>query len=108
MRKAGIIAAPGIVALEKMIDRLKEDHANAKLLGEGISRIKGITIDFKTVQTNIVRFEPSGLGISPKEFVDRLSKHGILVEPTRMVTHRHITKKDIEYTLETMRKEFSR
>lgn len=108
MRQAGIIAAPGIIALTKMIDRLNEDHINAKLLGEGLAEIDGIMIDIKTVQTNIVRFDPKGLAISSQEFVNRLSKHGILTGPTRMVTHRHITKKDIEYTLETIRKEFSK
>lgn len=106
MRQAGIIAAPGIVALEKMIDRLKEDHVNARLLGEGLAEIDGIAIDLKTVQTNIVRFDSSNIGVSAKEFVSRLTKYGILTGPTRMVTHRHITKDDIKYVLEIMKKEF--
>ena len=108
MRQAGIIAAPGIVALEKMVDRLREDHANARILGEGMARIDGISIDLKTVQTNIVRFQPDGLGVSEEEFVSRLSRHGILTGATRMVTHRHITRVDVEYVLETIRKEFGR
>ena len=109
MRQAGIIAAPGIVALEKMIDRLKEDNANARLLGEGLAKIDEISIDLKTVQTNIVRFNISNLKFA-EDFVDRLAKHGILcggyAGAIRMVTHRHITRDDIKYTLEIIRKEF--
>jgi threonine aldolase len=108
MRQAGIIAAPGIVALEKMVDRLREDHENARILGEGLADIEGISIDLKTVQTNIVRFNPSGLGVSDEEFVRRLAKHGILTGSRRMVTHRHITKQDVIYTVETIRREFGR
>jgi threonine aldolase len=56
MRQAGVIAAPGIVALTQMVDRLAEDHRNAKTLAEGVSRLPGITIDVAAVQTNIVIF----------------------------------------------------
>ncbi len=112
MRQAGVIAAPGIVALEKMVDRLKEDNATARLLGEGLAKIDGALIDLKSVQTNIIRFSQSGLGVSVEEFVDRLAKHGILcggfAGAIRMVTHRHITKDDTEYVLETIKKEFER
>ena len=54
MRQAGVIAAAGIVALETMVDRLREDHANARLLAEGLARLPGVTIDLDLVQTNIV------------------------------------------------------
>ena len=54
MRQAGIIAAPGIIALENMIDRLKIDHDNAKLLGEKLIKIRGVNVDLKNVQTNMV------------------------------------------------------
>ena len=54
MRQAGIIAAPGIVALETMINRLADDHRNARTLAEGLARIDGISIDLETVQTNII------------------------------------------------------
>lgn len=108
MRQSGIIAAPGIVALEKMIGRLKDDHENAKLLGEGLTKVNGISIDLKTVQTNIVRFNMRGLKVSEKEFVDRLAMQGILARSGRMVTHRHITREDVKYVLEVIRKEFGR
>jgi threonine aldolase len=107
MRQAGIIAAPGIVALEKMIDRLKEDHATARQLGEGFIKLNKDSLDIKTVQTNIVRFNPNVFGVSGDDFVSRLVQHGILTGPNRMVTHRHITRDDVDYVIDTMAKEFT-
>ena len=57
MRQAGIIAAAGIVALEQMVDRLAEDHANARRLAEGLAEIPGVGVDLARVQTNIVIFD---------------------------------------------------
>lgn len=104
MRQAGIIAAPGIVALEKMVDRLAEDHKNARILAEGLAKFEGINIELDTVQTNIVKFDISGLSLSPKEFLSKLQENGVKASGyggsiMRMVTHRHIKKEDIEYTL---------
>jgi len=104
MRQAGIIAAPGIIALEKMIDRLEEDHRNAKILAKGLSKIDGITINLRTVQTNIVLFDVGKLGVSSQHFINLLKEHGVLALPRegtliRMVTHRGIEKEHIEYTL---------
>jgi threonine aldolase len=104
MRQAGIIAAPGIVALEKMIDRLKEDHKNAKRLAEGIAKIDGINVDLSRVQTNMVCFDISGLGIADDLFLSKLKKEGILTlmltkNMVRMVTHRGIEKNHIEKTI---------
>jgi len=53
MRQAGVVAAAGVVALERMVDRLAEDHANARTLAEGLARLPGLDIDLPTVQTNI-------------------------------------------------------
>jgi len=104
MRQAGIIAAAGIVALEKMIDRLEEDHKNAKRLAEGIAKIKGIKLDLDAVQTNMVRFDMSGLGVSDELFALKLKENGFLVSimaknSIRMVTHRGIEKVHIEKTI---------
>ncbi len=104
MRQAGIIAAPGIIALEKMIDRLEEDHRNAKLLAKGLKEIEGISVDLKTVQTNIVLLDIAGLGISSKKFVSLLEERGVLALPReetkiRMVTHRGIEREHIERAL---------
>jgi len=104
MRQAGVIAAPGIIALEKMVARLEEDHRNARLLAEGLAKIHGICIDMGLVQTNIVKFDVSGLGISSDTFVSMLSERGVLSLPfskkdIRMVTHRGIEKEHIEKAL---------
>lgn len=113
MRQAGIIAAPGIIALEKMVDRLKKDHKNARTLAEGLSRIKGISINLETVQTNIVRFDIADLGINSKHFIFKLNKYGIKAleykrTGIRMVTHRMITPLDIDYTLRIINKMIKR
>src|SRR2546425_9150063 len=56
MRQAGIIAAAGIVALERMVDRLAQDHANARALAQGVAGLRGVRLDLASVQTNIVIF----------------------------------------------------
>jgi len=108
MRQAGIIAAPGIIALEKMIDRLKIDHKNAKLLGEKLSKISKVQIDLKNVQTNIVTFDldPS---IDCDVFLRKLKENGILAlaqakNRVRIVTHRGIEKEHIETAAVTIDK----
>ncbi|MGQ9780644.1 MAG: GntG family PLP-dependent aldolase [Nitrososphaeria archaeon] len=112
MRQAGIIAAPGIVALEKMIDRLEEDHRNARLLAEGLAKIDGITIDLQNVHTNMVKFDVSKLGVNAEDFVKLLGEKGVLSLPfsdkdIRMVTHRGIEKDDIEEALEVIQRTVS-
>ncbi len=92
MRQAGIIAAAGIVALEQMVDRLAEDHANARLLAEGLASFPQITIDLATVQTDIVIFTLQDERWSPSVFVRALAERGLLVGELgygriRAVTH---------------------
>jgi len=104
MRQAGIIAAPGIIALEKMIDRLEEDHKNARALAEGLAQINGISIDLKTVQTNIVHFDVNELLVTSNQFASKLREKGVLAltrdeKTLRMVTHREIEKENIDKTL---------
>lgn len=101
MRQAGIIAAPGIVALNSMIDRLRDDHTNARRLAEGIAKIEGIHIDLSRVQTNIVCFNIDDLGITADFFISKLKEESILALPLsetriRMVTHRGIEKEHVE------------
>jgi len=105
MRQAGIIAAPGIVALETMIDRLADDHANARLLAEALVELPDIDLDLSTVQTNIIRFKVKS---GAAAFVDKLAAKNILVHRVsetaiRMVTHRHISRDDVLYTIDVVR-----
>ncbi len=100
MRQAGIIAAPGIIALEKMIDRLKIDHKNAKFLAKKLTKIDGIHIDLKNVQTNMVTFDldPS---IDCNFFLQKLKENGILAlaqakNKVRIVTHRGVETEHVE------------
>jgi threonine aldolase len=104
MRQAGVIAAPGIVALEKMIPRLKEDHNNAKNLAEGLATLRGIHINLSLVQTNIVTFDVDPSIIDDEEFISKLAKQSILAalqdkNKIRMVTHYGISKENIEATI---------
>jgi threonine aldolase len=107
MRQAGHLAAAGIVALEKMVDRLKEDHTNARRLAEGLLSIPGISINLDSVQTNMVNVDVAGLGMSSAEIVQLLLDRGIKVMGrhatiVRMVTHRHISSEDVDYTVEVV------
>jgi threonine aldolase len=109
MRQAGIIAAPGIVALEKMIDRLEEDHKNARCLAEGINKINGIHIDLSRVHTNIVCFEIGSLQLSAELFVSKLNDNRILAltlgnNKVRMVTHRGIEEEHVKKAIVTVEK----
>jgi threonine aldolase len=105
MRQAGMLAAAGIIALEKsMIERLAEDHANARYLAEGLAALEGISLQPERVQTNIVIFNLDKPGLSADKFLAALKEKGILVNSmgptsTRMVTHRHIGRAEVEYTL---------
>jgi threonine aldolase len=112
MRQAGIIAAPGIIALEKMIDRLRIDHENAKLLGQRLAKIKGIGIDLKNVQTNMVTFDldPS---IDCGDFLLRLKENGVLTSAQsknkiRLVTHRGIEKEHVDTTINAIERILSK
>ncbi|PWH16972.1 MAG: low-specificity L-threonine aldolase [Ardenticatenia bacterium] len=106
-RQAGIIAAAGIVALEQMVDRLAEDHANARLLADGLANMPGITLDLTRVQTNLVFFEVAGTLWTAAEFCERLAVLGVLMLPlgrytVRAVTHYGIERADVEHALRTV------
>lgn len=109
MRQAGIIAAAGIVALEQMVERLKEDHANARRLAEGIAEIEGLSIDAAVVQTNILYFDLVGDRMDVDTFVTRLDKKGVRLLHTggphrcRIVTHYGIEAEDIDETLKALK-----
>ena len=96
MRQAGVFAAAGLVALESMVDRLAEDHANARLLAEGIERLPGLTVNCGGVETNMVNAGVETSGRSIADWTDACRANGVLVsahrpDKLRFVTHRHIT-----------------
>ncbi len=100
MRQAGIIAASGIVALEKMVDRLEEDHQNAKFLAQELSRMDGVKIDLEKVQTNIVTFDLDEQ-LDDSVFLRVLKENGVLAlaqskNKIRLVTHFGIRKEDVQ------------
>ena len=109
MRQAGVIAAAGIIAIEKMVDRLKDDHSNAQRLAKGLAAIEGISTDLAHVQTNIVVHDVSGLRTSGEQWIAKLGESGVKAgalegSRVRMVTHRGIEREDIEYTLSVAEK----
>lgn len=107
MRQAGVIAAAGIYAFDNMIDRLEEDHLNAKNLAIGLSKIPEIIIDTEYVKTNILRFELTSK-VNLYEFESELKKEGIIFNSSygsiRMVTHYGINSKDIKDVIEKISK----
>jgi threonine aldolase len=103
MRQAGVLAAAGIVALEKMVGRLAEDHTNARRLAQGLADIPGITASPEKVMTNIVIFEPPE-NLDTTEFIRRMGEQGVKFtypggRRVRAVTHRHIRTADIDEAL---------
>jgi threonine aldolase len=108
MRQVGVLAAAGIVALEKMVDRLSEDHANARQLAEGLAGLRGIELDPARVQTNIVIFELAPEAISPVKFASDLTAKGVRLHAIggrrfRAVTHYGIDAADIDRALRAAR-----
>jgi threonine aldolase len=102
MRQTGVLAAAGLVALETMVDRLAEDHANARTLAEGLAELPGVRCDLSRVQTNLVYFDIATL--SAAEFHDSCRRRGLLGEATernrvRFVTHNGVTAADIQSAL---------
>ncbi|WP_129672645.1 low-specificity L-threonine aldolase [Candidatus Chloroploca sp. Khr17] len=106
MRQAGVIAAAGLVALTEMVDRLAEDHANARMLAEGLADLPGLTLDRGLVQTAIVRFEVTAMDAST--FLNKLRSHGVLMismggTTIRAVTHYGIGEQDIHTAINAVR-----
>lgn len=104
MRQAGVIAAAGIYALDHMVDRLAEDHENARYLADGLAEVQGIVLDTETVHTNIIFFSTEA--DKSRELANALRTRGILIDSekklARMVTHYGVGRKDIDYLLETV------
>lgn len=108
MRQAGVLAAAGLVALEKMPGRLKQDHENARLLAEGLVKIPGIKIDPKKSPTNILVFDVSATGMEAADFNHRLATRNVLgnsigPDQMRFVTHYDVSREDCLRALEIVR-----
>ena len=108
MRQAGIIAAAGIVALETMVDRLQEDHINARLLADGIADLPDVVLDPESIKTNIIYFDMDDNAVESADFLAALSTKGIQFFDTgprrfRMITHHGITAEDILYTIDAFK-----
>ena len=105
MRQAGILAAAGLIALEQGPQKLAEDHANAKFLGEGLVRIGGIKIASANVQTNIVMCEIWGTGMTSYELSQKLATRNVLAsgfgpQLIRFVTHLDVSREQCEQALD--------
>ncbi|KAF0111618.1 MAG: threonine aldolase [Chloroflexi bacterium] len=113
MRQAGILAAAGLIALDKMVDRLAEDHLHAKTLAEGLAQIKGIEFEMGMPETNMVFFSlKPEVRLATSEIVTKLADNNIKIGVVgercfRMVTHRWVTDEGIERTIQAFRTLFT-
>ena len=110
MRQAGVLAAAGLCALNEMVDRLAEDHANARRLAEGLQGLPGVDIDLSRVETNMV-FGDCRPPLTAGAFLTRCREVGVLLDQAspvrwRMVTHRGVTAEDVDYAVDAVRRAF--
>ena len=113
MRQVGVLAAAGIVALERMVERLAEDHANARRLGEGLAKLPGLRVDLASVQTNIVILRVERGAAATAELVAgcaarKVKVHAMGPAAMRCVTHKDVDAEDISRALQAFRELTSR
>ena len=106
-RQAGFLAAPGIVALKTMLPQLKIDHEHAQILGNGLSKVKGLKVDATRIHTNIITGSIGDLSITIEEFLDKLFQKSIKVKRIsktsfRMVTHYGIEENHLHYVIKSI------
>ena len=109
MRQVGVVAAAARVALESGIDRLEEDHANARWLGEGLAELHPEAVDLTTLETNMVYLDLRPFNRQAPEVRDALLHEGVLTlglpgGSMRLVTHRDVGRRDLERALEALRR----
>ena len=106
MRQVGVLAAAGLIALEDNRDRLAEDHANARLLAEGLASIPGLAVDPQRVETNMVFFDVDGIGLHYAHFLELLASRGVLMawagRAIRAVTSYEVSRSDIEHAVQVV------
>jgi threonine aldolase len=113
MRQAGILAAGGIYSLEQMVERLAEDHTNARYMAQGLAEIPGIQVALEPPQTNIVFFTLADTEISLKYFLYALENEGVRVMELgkgkiRAVTHYGVSQADIKFCIEAVGRALAR
>lgn len=102
MRQVGVLAAAGLIALDHMVERLAEDHANARTLAEGLSELPGVSCDLSRVQTNLVFFEVQRM--PAERFLEECARRGVVAamagtDRIRFVTHYGIESEDVQAAL---------
>ena len=108
MRQAGLLAACGLVALEQLVNRLADDHVNARKLAQGLQAIDSAWVDIDSVVTNIVMVHVGNSRHRAREWVDLLADYEVLAAASqhdvlRLVTHRHISEPDVDHTVSAFR-----
>ncbi|OGP60433.1 MAG: threonine aldolase [Deltaproteobacteria bacterium RBG_13_61_14] len=109
MRQAGILAAAGLYALDHHVERLAEDHRNARRLAEGLAGLEGIAVDLAKVETNMTFLEVTRPGLDAFTYAGRLKQLGVLINPLgksrlRAVTHLDVSRDDIETAIPIFQK----
>jgi len=107
MRQVGVLAAPGIIALTEMVERLKDDHARAKTLARGISSLPGIRLDPVSVETNIIIFGFDHQVMSVGGMLEKMRAKGVLALAVsggiRMVTHKDVGDEDVDRAIKAFK-----
>ena len=107
MRQSGIVAAAGVYALDHNVEKLAEDHANARRLAEHIAAVPGLALYTPNIETNIVFFDPAGARIEPRALCDEMLRRGVRMGTTygamiRAVTHHDVSAADIDATAKVL------
>lgn len=112
MRQAGVLAAAGIVAVTEMVERLADDHANAKALAQGLSELDGVDVDANSIETNIVFFNLERSDLSPVELAQRLRGQGVYLNAgagrrMRAVLNHHVDAEEVPVILSAFERALS-
>ena len=112
LRQAGIVAAAGLHALDHHLERLAEDHENARVLGERLAEIPGVALAPSEVETNIVFFDVEGTGRRARDIAEALERHGVRIgvegrTRLRAVTHLDVDRHGVERAVDLLRRVLS-
>ncbi|HET8669727.1 MAG TPA: beta-eliminating lyase-related protein, partial [Candidatus Saccharimonadales bacterium] len=105
MRQVGVVAAAGIISLEKMTKRLGDDHARAKKMADGLRQVKGLVVDANSPYTNMVYLNLSqDVSVNARQVTEKMKSLGVLIDPEnarrfRLVTHYWIDDEAVEKTV---------